>query len=306
MSEVMLTGNEEARIREQVIKSVLSSLELQKPRKEQFTSELSREAHIITKVLIWSKIAVPAIALLAALASSVRTLQTASEIYAASGSHPLGVGIAAVAFTLSAEGALFVLALAREGERLQLSREKKVRHVTSLRSIWRAITVRIGIKEPLRYDQLKHSNQIGTVMLIAFFFAVSANAYLGMRPLLDQIGAVSLQDFVASLWTAPAQLQLTFIVDFAAVLFPPLMALTAGHLTARFATEIASDGNDHADAYEKALLQWQQKYTSPLDTPEGEELLEQYRESKLQAKRKRAEKRSKHQEEDTPLQLSQA
>lgn len=75
------------------------------------------------------------------------------------------------------------------------------------------------MKEPLRYDQLKHSNQIGTVMLIAFFFAVSANAYLGMRPLLDQIGAVSLQDFVASLWTAPAQLQLTFIVDFAAVLF---------------------------------------------------------------------------------------
>lgn len=146
MSEVMLTGNEEARIREQVIKSVQSSLDLQKPRKEQFTTDLSREAHIITKVLIWSKIAVPAIALLAALASSVRTLQTASEIYAASGSHPLGVGIAAVAFTLSGEGALFVLALAREGERLQLSREKKVRHVTSLRSTWRAITVRIGMR----------------------------------------------------------------------------------------------------------------------------------------------------------------
>ncbi|MEQ8677244.1 MAG: hypothetical protein RLP44_09560 [Aggregatilineales bacterium] len=299
MSEVYLTPREEARIREQTINSVRSTLELKKPKREHYIFSQNKSSQLITNVLAWSKISVPIIAVLAAMASSVRTLQTASEIYSASGSHSIGVAIAAITFTLSTEGAIFVLALAQEGEKLKQRREKQPRHVMSLLSLWRGVKVRIGLEEPLRHDELTESSSLSFVMFIALFFAMSANAYIGLRPLLSEVGAVSIQDFLSGLWSAPAELQITFVVDFAAVLFPPLMALTAGHLTARFAVEIASESQREITEYESALQQWREWYTAPLETEEGQMLFEQYREYKLDGKRERIQ--SKSQGEDIPL-----
>lgn len=299
MSSIYLTPKEEARIREQVINSVRTTLELKKPKREHYLSNRDRSAELITTVLMWSKIAVPIIAVLAAIASSVRTLQTASEIYSASGSHAVGVAIAALTFTLSTEGAIFILALAQEGEKLKQRREKQPRQVVSLLSLWRGIKVRMGLEDPLRHDELTESSSLSFVMAIALFFAISANAYIGLRPLLREVGAVSIQDFLRNLWDAPAELQITFVVDFAAVLFPPLMALTAGHLTARFAVEIASESQMEHEEYDSALRQWREWYSAPLETEEGQALFEEYRENKLAAKRDRAQLKSEG--EDIPL-----
>src|SRR5690349_10443329 len=84
--------------------------------------------HIIHGTLVWSKAFVPAIALFAAVASSIRTVQAITEIYTASGTSPAFVAVAAVAFTLSVEAALFVLALAQENQRLKWRSARKKRH----------------------------------------------------------------------------------------------------------------------------------------------------------------------------------
>lgn len=199
---------------------------------------------VIYATLVWSKAAVPLIALLAAIASSIRTIQTTAEIYAKSGSTPVAVVIAAGAFTMSVEGALFLLALAQENQQIKWRQARKKRHVTTLRSIGRGIGVRFGTAEPLSYDQLPESDGgLNTLIIIAFLFAIASNLYLGLKPLTEQMGAVSLQAFIGRILNAEASLQLTFIVDMAGVLFPPFMALKAGHLTARFAAEVSASQN---------------------------------------------------------------
>lgn len=280
-----LTASEREAARRAAEKAMRSRLEERKPDQSAYQTDETRAARIIGATLLWAKAAVPIIALLAALASAVRTIQTAAEIYTAAGSSPIGVGIAALAFTIATEGALFTLALAQEGESARRRADGRARHVSSLAGLARAVLVRVGLKTPLRYDEMPERDSIGVVMLIALVFAVAANAYMGLRPLVEQIGASSLQNFIASIWTAPAQLQMTFIVDLAAVLFPPLMALKAGHLTARFAAEIAENSRAGATAYQRDMNQWREAVANPVQTPEGRELYQEILSEKAAKKR---------------------
>jgi hypothetical protein len=279
-----VTASEREAARRAAEKAMRTRLEARKPDAAAYATDATRAARLIGATLLWAKAAVPIIALLAAVASAVRTVQTASEIYAAAGSHPLGVLLAALAFTLATEGALFTLALAQEGEHMKRRAAGAGRHVPSLAGLWRAVLVRVGARPPLRYDELPERDGIGVVMLIALVFAVSANAYMGLRPLVEQIGAASLQAFLASIVTASAELQLTFIVDFAAVLFPPLMALKAGHLTARFAAEIAAASSAGQNALDRDLAAWRAAVADPLATGEGRELYQELLAEKAAAK----------------------
>jgi hypothetical protein len=196
---------------------------------------------IIYATLVWSKAFVPVIALLAAIASSVRTVQTTSEIYAESGSAPWAVPIAALAFTLSVEGALFILALAQAQQEHKWRMARKKRRIMSLKGIWRSVQVRIGTVDPLSYDQLPDSDRsLGFVVVIAFAFAVFSNFNIGLRPLIKMLGDSSLQALFTNLLNAQAHVQMAFVVDLAAVIFPPLMALKAGHLAARYALEVSA------------------------------------------------------------------
>lgn len=205
-------------------------------KKQRFTAQRMTYA-----TLVWSKAFVPVVALLAALASSVRTMQTTAEIYEASGSPPGVALLVALAFALAVEGALFVLALAQEHQNYKWRQARKKRRITSLMGIWRSVQVRIGLREPLSYDQLPESDGgLALLVMIAFLFAAVSNFNIGLRPLLEIIGETSLQSFLANIMTAQARIQLAFIVDVAAVLFPPLMALKAGHLAARYAMEVSS------------------------------------------------------------------
>jgi len=287
-NSIELTATEREQARQQAIKAMRKRLELTKPDSAQYQQNESPAIRMISSTLLWAKAFIPVIALLAAIASAIRTVQTASEIYRAAGSHEIGVIIAALAFTLSAEGALFALALAQEGQRMKWRAEKRDRRVVSLRLIWEGFLVRLGAKAPARYDQLPEGDGIGFVLLIAFSFSVASNAYLGLRPLLAQIGESNLQTFFASLLTAQARLQLQFIVDMAAVLFPPLMALQAGHLTARFFAELAEGNQTIKLAYQRDLEVWNQAYADPLATEQGRELVDQYAAEKLAVKRARA------------------
>ena len=291
IQNVELTAHEYSSTRMRAVKQARKDLEDRKPLRENFQTEVAPAAKLVTSVLLWTKLFVPVIALLAAVASSVRTIQTASEIYTASGSHPIGVALAAIAFTLSVEGALFVLALASEGERLKLRAAGQPRRVLSLKTIHEAILVRLGRIEPPRYDELPEKTSFTSVMAIAFLFAVAANAYMGLRPLLEEIGTMSLQAFIGTIWQAPADLQMAFIVDVAAILFPPLMALSAGHLTARFAAEIAEQSQSGQIEFDQALEEWRVAYGDPLSTNDGQRLLKLYIEDKKRSKAKKQVKR---------------
>lgn len=271
-----LTIREKEQAREQAVKAMRARLEERRPDALQYTTE-SRDAQIISATLIYAKAAVPLIAILAAIASSVRTVQVVSTIYTDAGSHAIGVGVAALAFTFAAEGALFVLALAQAGEQLRRRSEKKERHVVSLANLWRSFLVRIGSRPALRHDELpEESGGIGIVIALALIFTLSTNLYLGLKPLIDQLGASSLQNFIGSLWTAPAGLQMTFIVDLTAALFAPLVAFSAGHLTARFASEIAERTQSARLAYDRDMEAWRTMFADPLSTDEGRELFEEY------------------------------
>ncbi len=192
--------------------------------------------NLIEKTFIWARAFMPVVAFLAAIASAIRTAMTVSEIYQSSGTPALFTRIAMLAFALAGDGALFIFGMAQESQRLKRIAEGKPRRVTSLAGLIRALFVRLGIKKPLSYSEIEQDSMT-PVILTAFVFVLSSNFYIGFRPMIAQIGAQSLQDFVLAIPNANAQIQLTFVVDLAAVLFPPLMALAAGHQTARFAAE---------------------------------------------------------------------
>lgn len=281
----MLTVREKEQIREAALKTMRKRLQDRKPDPVAYEESESKATRIIAATLVWSRAAVPGIAILAALASSVRTVQVVSSIYSQAGSHAIGVTLAALAFTLAAEGALFVLALAAAGEDMRRRAEGQQRHVFSLAGVWRAILVRIGLVSPLRHDELpEQSGGLGLVIGLALMFTLSTNLYMGMRPLIDEIGASSLQSFIGSLWSAPARLQMVFIVDLSAALFAPLVAFSAGHLTARFAAEVATAAAAGRAAYADDLARWRAAMADPLQTAEGQELIREHEALKLQAK----------------------
>ena len=195
-------------------------------------------------IFTWSQVFLPLIALFASLASAVRTFQTTTEIYLASGTGSTVVTIVAIAFTLAVEGAIFFLALAQEKQHIQWRQAKKRRHVTTIKTIYRAIKVRIGLEEPLTYDQMPESDtSVSLVIWIAFGYALVSNFYMGMRPLIEQQKSTTVQAFITGLGNASAKTQTDFIVDAASVIFPPFMALIAGKLTSRFASKIAGGSN---------------------------------------------------------------
>lgn len=245
-----LTTSEKEAARRAAVKAMRRRLDERKPDQAHYIAGQGVAAQVVIATLTWAKAFVPVIALLAALASAVRTVQTASEIYRASGSSSVGVVIAALAFTVSVEGALFVLALAQESN--------------------------------------PDEKGLGKVIGIAFTFAIASNAYLGLRPLLQEVGSTTLQGFVADLVSAPAQVQMTFLVDLVAVLFPPLMALKAGHLTAHFAAEIAAAQVQSQESYTVDLESWRYEYSDPLATEEGQALLAEYLADKSSRKSSKA------------------
>jgi hypothetical protein len=301
---IALTVHEENRARQQVEKLIRQRQESRRPDPAHYaTDDGGRATRFIAAVLNYSRAAVPIIALLAALASSVRTVQTASEIYTASGSHPIGVAIAAIGFTIGAEFALFALALAQENENLKRKRSHQRRHVASLAGVAKGIRVRIGVVEPLRYDELPERDGLGIVMGIALVFTIASNAYIGLRPLLNEVGASSLQTFFAGLWNAPAHLQLTFVVDTVAVLFPPLMALAAGHLTARFAADVSQTATDGEMQFRQDLADWRTTMNDdPLATEEGQTLLQEALQKRLiQKAAKQYQQAVKPEQADSPF-----
>ncbi|MCI0713839.1 MAG: hypothetical protein L0154_27020 [Chloroflexi bacterium] len=159
-----------------------------------------------------------------------------------------------------------------------------------MKSVWEGLLVRIDMREPLQYHELEGSINLGVVTAIALLFAVAANAYMGIRPLLSDIGADSLQDFIRGLESAPARLQITFMVDMFGICFPPFMAMAAGALTARIAAEISVKAQSTYQAYERDLAEWQVAYNDPLATDDGQEMLDSIMQDRLLVKQARQAK----------------
>jgi hypothetical protein len=283
--QILLTPREMAQVRQNAEKARRRQLDDQRPQVAQYQASEGRDTKIIGGVLLYAKAAVPVIALLAALASAVRTVQVVSTIYLEAGSHAIGVIVAAVAFTLAIEGTLFVLALAQEGEAMRRRAARSQRHVGSLRGLWYGLLVRVGVRPALRWDEMPESSgRVGIVLALALAAALATNLYLGMQPIIQQMGASSLQAFIAGLWHAPAALQMAFAVDLVLALFAPLVAFAAGHLTARYAAEIAERSQAGRLAYERDLAAWREAYASPLETDEGAALLAEHLEYKRRLK----------------------
>lgn len=195
-------------------------------------------ARITVGIFSWSQVFLPLIALLASFASAVRTFQAASEIYQAGGASPVVILVVSVCITLAAEGAIFFIALSQERQHIQWRLSKRKRHVTTIKTIWRSIRVRLGREEALTYDQMPESDtSLSILIAIAFFIALVSNFYIGMRPLIDELKSETVQSFISGLVNAPAHIQTDFFIDTAFAIFPPFMALVAGRLNARFASK---------------------------------------------------------------------
>jgi hypothetical protein len=292
--EMQLTANERELVYQQAIKGMRKRLELLEPQPSRYIASSNKFAVWIELILNGSKAFIPVIAILAALASSVRTMQTAAEIYTLSGSHPIAVALAAICFTVSVEGALFVLGLVSENQKMQARLENKPRRVFTLKGVWEGILVRIGLREPLQYNQMEDSINLTLITVIAFSFAVAANLYIGIQPLLGEIGASSIQTFISGLWDAPARLQLSFVVDMFACGFPPIMGVVSGELTARLGSEVTMKSQASKVTYEQDFVKWQAAYNNPLDSADGQKLLEELMQDKLQSKLNRLVKQNGH------------
>ena len=195
---------------------------------------------IIYGTLTWSKALMPVLALCAGIASAIRTIMAVTESYTASGVPAWAVVIASVVITLVIEGALFALALIQESQQIKWRLARKKRHVTSLKSIWYSVLVRVGVREPLSHDQLPEGDGfVGILIWIVFATAIVTNLAIGLKPLMDTTGTSSVQTFLGYILNANAGQQLTFAVDLALALFPPFMEFAAGHKTAQFAAEVS-------------------------------------------------------------------
>lgn len=207
-------------------------------------------------IFVWSQVFLPIIALLASFASAVRTFYTAAQIYQSADIDQKIVIVVAAAITIAAEGSIFFLALAQERQHIQWRLAKKRRHIVTIKTIWRTIKVRTGFEEPLSYDQMPEGDTSVSVLIwIAFFIALVSNLYVGMRPLIERSGNANIQTIIVGLPSAGAQVQTDFIADIAFSLFPPLMALVSGKLTARFASKMVSSVNKANAAQEKPAKQ---------------------------------------------------
>lgn len=204
----------------------------------------------------WGRAAFPIIATIGAIASAIRTFQTVGEIFLRANSPQWVAVVAAVCLTLAVEGTLFVASLARENQRIAWRAARKRRDVTTIRSVGRMIGVRLGQEQPLSYDQLPdNDNLLGTMIVITFFAAIASNVYQGLKPLIEQTSDASLQNIVSYLLSAKGSEQLAFLTDFIFAIFPPILALNAGHLTARFAAEIARGERQSSARQERAAEQ---------------------------------------------------
>ncbi len=187
-----------------------------------------------------SRAIVPVLALLAGFTSAARTVQAMSELYAKSGTAAIFVPLVAGSFAILAEGALYLIALYSEAERIKWRQARKKRHVTTLKTIARGVAVRLGLREPLPYDQLPEaSSGSGLVITLAFGLAITANLFIGTRPIMGIIQDRSLQTFLASLVNAPAETQLAFLMDGMGVFFPPIATYALGHWAAKHAFEVS-------------------------------------------------------------------
>ncbi len=197
---------------------------------------------IIFNTMKWSKAAVPFIALFTALASAVRTYMTTRDIYMSGGTDPNVAAFVAATLTIGVEGAIFVLALAQEYQEIKWRQARRKRRVLSVASIRRWVLERLGKIEPLSYDQLpERRDLIKVALIIAFSYALISNFNIGIKALIVKVGEnTTIQSFIAGLVNARADIQISFFVDMASILFPPFMALVAGILNARFASEIVN------------------------------------------------------------------
>jgi hypothetical protein len=291
---IQLTATEREAVYQQAFKLMRNRIENLEPQAAQYRVSGDKFSNSIEWTLNASKAFIPVIAILAALASSVRTMQTAAEIYTLSGSHPIAVALAAICFTISVEGALFVLGLISESQKMQARNENKPRRVFTLKGLWEGLLVRIGLREPLQYNQIDDSINLTLITIIAFSFAVAANLFIGIKPLLGEIGVSSIQTFIHGLWDAPARLQLTFLVDMFAVFFPPIMSVVSGELTARLGAEITVKSQASKFSYERDFAEWQAHFNHPLDSAEGQAFLESLMNDKLLQKQNRLSKQNGH------------
>ena len=197
---------------------------------------------IIYYTMMWSKAFVPVIFLFSALASAVRTFMTTRAIYTAGGTDPNVAAAVAAFLTIGVEGAIFILALAQEWQEIKWRQARRKRHVLSVKSVAHWIKERIGTEEPASYDQLpERRDLIKVALFIAFCYALVSNFNIGIKDLMAKVGnTTTIQAFISGLVNAPADIQISFFVDMASILFPPFMALAGGLLTARFASEIVN------------------------------------------------------------------
>lgn len=195
--------------------------------------------------LMWSRALVPVIALMTAFASAVRTYQTTKEIYLSGGTEPGLATLVSLAMTIGVEGAIFGLALAQEWQSIKWRQSRKRRRVFSLKTVTNFVNERLGRTEPLSYDQLpERGNLLNLVLYIAFGYALVSNFNIGVRPLIEKTsGTASFQTFISTLVNAQASVQIQFFVDLVSMMFPPFMATVAGHLTARYASEVTASLN---------------------------------------------------------------
>jgi hypothetical protein len=222
--------------------------------------------------LSWAKFGVVPVALAAGIASAIRNVSAVFENYSAAGAHDGVAILAALAFVVSVEVAVFIVALARAGVEMRRRSENRPRHVTSLRTLYRGLQVRLGTAEPLSYADLPERDTLGLVLWLAVGFAVVANLAVALAPMLGETQQ-PLQDYLAGLAAAPGRQQVTFILDVALALLPPALALVGGELTAKFAREFAQQGEQGKAEYRVDLAAWRAAWQDPLSIDEGEEYL---------------------------------
>jgi hypothetical protein len=284
ISHDALTVSEQEAARRQAIRAMRKRLELGKPNPDDYrASDAPRAAQAVAGVLAWAKFGVIPVALAAGVASAIRNVTAVYTNYRAAGTQDTVAILAALAFVVSVEIAVFVVALARAGREMERHAAGRPRYVTSLKSLWRGVRVRLGLETPLPFDELPDRDSLGLVLLLAVGFAVVANLAVAMGPVLANTQQ-PLQAYLAGLGSAPGSVQIAFVLDVALALLPPALALVGGELTARFAREYAQLAEAGSNEYRADLEAWRAAWVDPLSTDEGADYLAELLDEKARRK----------------------
>ncbi len=181
-----LTPLEKTREEERAYQAWLAQRKIYKPPPEPSSRDIVHDNPYITRALTWAVSVIPALLALIMLTAVFISADRTFAAFQGAAAHQATlwasfIGLLGVVFT---EGSLVMAEFASVRSRLQ---RNTPRQVWTLPRFFRGIAVRLGLKEPLDYNEMPDTN-LERFASMVFVLVLAANVFVATMPMLETNG----------------------------------------------------------------------------------------------------------------------